>query len=75
MRVWYLYLEEFEDLQPNHLYSVRGGLKILKVITEGLNYSIILIRTLFICFGDSRHYKRMLLLISSRIKAHLGGNV
>jgi len=52
----YLYFEEFEDLQPNHLYSIGGGLEILKVIAKSLNYSIILIRTLLIGFGDPRHY-------------------
>ena len=56
VRMRYLYFEEFEDLQPNHLYSIGGGLEILKVIAKSLNYSIILIRTLLIGFGDPRHY-------------------
>ena len=67
--------EEFEDLQPYHLDSVRCGLEILKVVTQCLDDGVVLCRALLVRFGDAGHYKCMLLLISSRIKAHLGGNV
>ena len=75
VRMRNLDLEEFEDLQPYHLDSVGCRLEILKVVAECLDYRVVFRRALLVRFGDAGHNKRMLLLISSRIKAHLGGNV
>ena len=67
VRMRNLNFEEFEDLQPYHLDGVRCGLEILKVVTQCLDYGVVLCRALLVGFRDAGHDKRMLLLISSRI--------